>query len=212
MEPDYNSRDLRLHRKYILVICFVLVFLKYGGIKLEHIEFLGASFRITNVNAIYVGLWSILGYSVIRYYQYFRSQAWGHFVTEFRLMQVSNYQGTLNKIIGKAIAPNQLSPIIPGGAMQVPPQYFQAPKTSWWEHAFSGQLYLIRPAEKEGAVHVGSTPSQEHVTFKYHFIKDFWRQTLKTAFAFVFHTPYFFEYIVPLVLVFGTIGYYSWSA
>lgn len=208
MEPDYNSRDLRLHRKYILVLTFVLIFLKYGGISLEHIEFLGASFQITNVKAIYVGLWSILTYSVIRYYQYFRSEAWGHFVSEFRKMQVSHYQKKLNKIIEKAIAPNRLSPIMPGGSMQLPPQYFQAPKISLWKHKFSNQLFLIRPLEKEGTVHVGTTPSPGHVTFEYHFIKDFWWQTIKTACSFVVNTPYFFEYIVPLVLVIMVVVYY----
>ena len=71
---DPMSEDLRRQRRNLILTCFVLCFMKYGGIQITKTSVLGAEVQFNNASAIFFGIWLIWIYFVIRYYQYFMQE------------------------------------------------------------------------------------------------------------------------------------------
>ena len=49
-DTDYQPRDLRVHRNYIIITSFILLFLKTGGVTIDSINILGVSFDFENID------------------------------------------------------------------------------------------------------------------------------------------------------------------
>lgn len=71
---DPMSEDLRRQRRNIILISFILCFMKYGGIQITKTSVLGAEVQFNNASAIFFGIWLIWIYFLIRYYQYFMQE------------------------------------------------------------------------------------------------------------------------------------------
>ena len=204
-KPDYNSKDLRLHRKYILVVCFILIFLKYGGVKLDQVSLLGTSFRFENEKAIFLGLWIILFYSMFRYYQFFRHESWGHVQSEFREIQSRFYQNKFLRLLSKNVEPRILE-IQSKRTNEILhlPSYFHGIKSGFLSRRFDSPVSTVDPDREIG----GSYPAvNQQVSFKYNLVKDFFWQTLRASWHFIFNTPFFFEFLFPFLLLMGTLIY-----
>jgi hypothetical protein len=204
-QSDYNSKDLRLHRKYILVLCFILIFLKFGGVTMKDVTLMGTTFEISNSIAIFLGLWSILFYSIFRYYQYFRHESWGHVRSEFRSLQTRYYQRKLLQILSKHIYPRLLAVKYPETNAQISaPGYFNGSKSGLFTRRLQLSISTIDNVPKQNQEH---TIYNQPVDIKYNLIGNFSLQTLRVIGQFVFNTPFFFEFLFPFLLVIATLFY-----
>jgi|SRR6478736_149551 len=212
--PNYNSQDLRLHRKYILVLCFILVFLKYGGVKVEQVSFLGTSFSFENSHAIFLGLWIILFYSIFRYYQFFRHESWGHVQSEFRTIQDRVYHKKFMKLLRKAALPRILASdsIRAKAHYHGDPRYFSGLKKGVFSRRYNFQVPTVEfdVDDRKDDLRIYT----ENVAFEYHLLKHFWWQTIRASWHYTFNTPFFFEFLFPFLLLAGTIiycGFTNWE-
>jgi hypothetical protein len=210
-KPDYNSKDLRLHRKYILVLCFVLCILKYGGVKLNQVNLLGTSFSFDNNSAIFLGLWIILFYSIFRYYQYFRHESWGHLQSEFREVRSRFYEPKFLAMVSKEVYPKILE-VQAQRKRRRPahaPSYFHGQRVGLLTRRFTSQVAVVETEEQVDTDVVG-----QHVNFKYSVVRHFPIQTCAASWHFVIHTPFFFEFLFPFCLLLSTLiycGFTNWE-
>lgn len=209
---DINTRDLRLHRQYILVVCFILIFLKFGGVSLEEVSLLGASFKISNTKAIYVGLWAILLYSLIRYYQYFRHESLESFLNEYQHLIIRYFQPKFQKLVENHIAPDTLAKTDPLSQRQLAlPEYSNAHKVSMFRRRFKHKTTIVQQDKRyseSSLTNTMNTSSQKEIDFEFSTLRFSWLW-IKVIFHFVFNTPFVFEFIFPFVLIVTTIVYCS---
>lgn len=71
---DPMTEDLRRQRRNLIMISFILCFMKYGGVVIAKTTLLGTEINFTNILAIFLALWLIWLYFCIRYYQYFMQE------------------------------------------------------------------------------------------------------------------------------------------
>lgn len=203
-KPDYNSKDLRLHRKYILVLCFVLIILKYGGVKLDNVSLLGTSFSFENDKAIFLGLWIILFYSIMKYYQFFRHESWAHVKDEYKEVRSRIYEPKFIALLSNAVHPRILEVLAKRKEGYYPhgPTYFHGKKVGLFSRRFTQPVTTIDTVGGDG-IEVRNEP----VDFQYNTFRHFFWQTLRANWHFVFHTPFFFEFLFPFILLTATIIY-----
>ena len=59
----------------MLAISIALVFIKFSGVQIQELIFLGINFgTLENPQAIYVGIWILYFYFLVRYYQYYMQE------------------------------------------------------------------------------------------------------------------------------------------
>lgn len=68
------SEGIRRQRRSLIITSLILSFMKYGGITFKKISLYGSEITLSNVSAIYVFLWIMWFYFMIRYYQYFKQE------------------------------------------------------------------------------------------------------------------------------------------
>lgn len=69
------SDGLARQRRNLLAVSVILVFVKFAGVKIEELVFLGINFgTLENPQAIYLGIWLVFLYFAIRYYQYYMQE------------------------------------------------------------------------------------------------------------------------------------------
>ena len=68
------SDDLRRQRRSLITIGLVLTIMKYSGIKITKFSLFGAELSISNTNAVYILLWMMWFYFLIRFYEYYRQE------------------------------------------------------------------------------------------------------------------------------------------
>lgn len=71
---DPMSEDLRRQRRNLVLVSFVLCFMKYGGVSITKTSVLGSEIQFSNTSSIFFGVWLLWIYFFIRYYQYFMQE------------------------------------------------------------------------------------------------------------------------------------------
>ena len=72
---DPMSDGLLRQRRNLISISCVLVFVKFSGVKIDHLSFLSIDFgALDNPSAIYIAIWTAFFYFLFRYYQYFTQE------------------------------------------------------------------------------------------------------------------------------------------
>jgi len=198
---EYQSRDLRIHRKYVLVISFVLIFLRSGGVTIEKINFLGASFVFENINAIYWALWVLLFYSLLRYWQYYITYSTGEgYWKPYYAYRELLFMPTVKRII------NEQDPI-PVEELHINKRSYPnfnhlESKSKWVKGHYTGDQVVDS---------TGITIKANGVEVEFHMIKDFGWLYIKLWILFLFNRPAIFEFLFPFIFGIGTIIYCNWS-
>lgn len=66
------SEGLSRQRRNLISISCVLIFLKFAGVEIDKLSFLGLDFgKVGNPSALYLAIWIFYFYLLVRYYQYF---------------------------------------------------------------------------------------------------------------------------------------------
>ena len=209
-QKDSNSPDLRLHRKFILVLCFILIFLKYGGVSISSVSLLGTIINIANRNALFLGLWIILLYSILRYWQYFNQDSWDSFKRSFRRLQDRYYQRKFLHLLQSVIEPEKLVDQSYSEYHNLP-EFSRGAKSGFWKRKYVLNVSTKNPADFKNSI---GPALHAHVDVEYSLFKHFPKQTLKVAWHFVMNTPIFFEFIFPFLLIAFTIiycGFGNWE-
>ena len=71
---DPMTEDLRRQRRNLIVISFILCFMKFGGIVIAKTTIFGTEIKFSNISAIFFALWLMWLYFSVRYYQYFMQE------------------------------------------------------------------------------------------------------------------------------------------
>ena len=76
MRNDIKPMSEHLHRQRrgLIVTSVILCFMKYGGITINRISILGIEIQFANIHALYLFIWIIWLYFLIRYYQFFMQE------------------------------------------------------------------------------------------------------------------------------------------
>lgn len=98
-KKDEQNQDLRLHRKYLYVLCLTLWLLDFGEIQLQDVKFIFTSAPITNPIPFYIAIWIVFVYSLLRYWQFYRTNAYTIFKVEYQQLKNAVYQSKIDKII-----------------------------------------------------------------------------------------------------------------
>lgn len=77
------SPDLIRQRRNLMIVSVTIIFLRFGGVTVEKVGAMGLELNIANRAALYVGLWMLFLYFLIRYYQYFMQESNHGIRTEF---------------------------------------------------------------------------------------------------------------------------------
>ncbi|WP_193164098.1 hypothetical protein [Microbulbifer hainanensis] len=78
------SDGLLRQRRNLILISSLLIFLRFSKVEISKLSFLGVEFgSFENPSAIYVALWIVWGYFLIRYYQYFMQEGFNESVVKF---------------------------------------------------------------------------------------------------------------------------------
>lgn len=77
------SPDLIRQRRNLMIVSMTIIFLRFGGVTVEKVGAMGIELKISNPAALYVGLWVLFLYFLLRYYQYFMQETNHSFKTEF---------------------------------------------------------------------------------------------------------------------------------
>ena len=77
------TNDLLRQRRNLIVICCILIFLKFSEIQISKFAILGIEFsNFKNPESIYLAIWIGWAYFLIRYYQYFIQEGFPNFKSE----------------------------------------------------------------------------------------------------------------------------------
>lgn len=68
------GEGLLRQRRNLFVVCAVLWFLRYGGVKVQKLSLAGFEIEMSNPAAVTVALWLAFAYFLYRYYQYFTDE------------------------------------------------------------------------------------------------------------------------------------------
>ncbi|MCU7843311.1 MAG: hypothetical protein KZQ93_05680 [Candidatus Thiodiazotropha sp. (ex Monitilora ramsayi)] len=75
MNIDPMSDGLTRQRRNLISISCILIFLKFAGVEISELTFLGLDFsKLGNPSALYLVIWVFFGYFLFRYYQYFSQE------------------------------------------------------------------------------------------------------------------------------------------
>ncbi|MDC0004223.1 hypothetical protein OAE19_07470 [Porticoccaceae bacterium] len=75
MKIEPMSEGLVRQRRNLISISCILIFLKFAGIEISKLTFLGIDFgKLGNPSALYLAIWVFYSYFLSRYYQYFAQE------------------------------------------------------------------------------------------------------------------------------------------
>ncbi len=77
------SNDFLRQRRNLIIVCCILIFLKFSKVQISNFGILGVEFSsFNNPESIYLAIWVGWIYFVIRYYQYFSQEGLQNFKRE----------------------------------------------------------------------------------------------------------------------------------
>jgi hypothetical protein len=200
MGPDerdkYQSRDFRLHRKYILVLAVVQFIVTYGGIEFDRINFMGLVGEIKNPEIFQISILILTGYSLIRYYQYFDTDCLGYLMANYRSILNSKFARYASKKFTNELIKDDV--INPGETLvESPFNINQFKKNANGDYVlFNVTLRNIKKSETK-TINVKEKKVGKN---RFRFLQ------LTSGFEYVIRRPYFFELIFPILIALVSIG------
>ena len=188
--------DLRRQRRNLIIMCLLLLFMKYGGVTINKLSVFGAEIILSNVLAIYVVLWLIWLYFLVRYSQYF----WQEGLT---ILKSAIREATKTFCSPKVaeLARRNYKPSIYNLTMF---NYNYMKKINWYTREFS---------DREIETDELGSPIGNRVSFSIK-IWSLWKELLRSYYQVIIKqsmgTDYFFPFIFSL-LVFYYCNYGDWQ-
>lgn len=134
------SEGLRRQRRNLILISCVLCFMKYGGINITKTTVLGTEIQFSNSLAIFLGLWVIWIYFLVRYYQYFMQEAVRKIIDSFKKTLEIKCGPIIKKIV------TSQHPVLEGSSD--PFDYNSIPRKTWKVLTFSG-TEIVKVKDKD---------------------------------------------------------------
>ena len=187
-DTDYQPRDLRVHRNYIIITSFILLFLKTGGVTIDSINILGVSFDFENIDAIFWGLWAILLYGLLRFWGYVKTYSIGYLIQSFKDYRDLLFKKRIKKLINQKLSPASFITMSNYGQTQEYPVYGQLQKTSMF----------IRKTKVKAHDNVEGSLQEIEVDIELHSIKHFWYLYIPLTIKYLINRPQFWEIIFPI--------------
>jgi|GEM_PF-2296649 hypothetical protein len=180
---DMSEGLIRQRRNLISVSC-ILVFLKFAGVEISKLSFLGLDFdELKNPSAFYLLIWVAYFYFALRYYQYF----W----QEGRSKVTNNYiSGVRNRTINK-VWTNAKKSKINGEFRTYEPNTLEELEANDWKYEAT-----YRKADGTKIVVGMVLEKKERVKCR-----------VNTIINLTFHTSIVTDYLLPFLFAIGALSY-----
>ncbi len=203
MDPEerekYQSRDFRIHRKYILVLSVVQFIFIFGGVKFKSINFVGFIAEIENPEVIQISILILMIYSLVRYYQYFDTDCLGYLI--------SNYRNILNGKFSHYATKKIIAEMRSEGTLHETDELYDPTTVNLNQFSDSEKGYIVAHELNFNVTEVLSNDMKRIVVegkVKKSVLKYL---QLKSIFIYVIKRPYFFELIFPIILGLVSLGF-----
>lgn len=181
------TEGLARQRRNLISISCLVVFLKFAGVEVDKLTFLGLDFgQINNPSALYVAIWIFFTYFLFRYYQYFCQEG----STKILLVY---YEGLEELVIShiKRMA-YQVSPI----AAYHPHQLAALQKDNW-------MVRITYKREEDGRT---GSPTNEVVDSRFP-KATLWKYRIKASIKITLNTSVISDYILPFIIAIAAFIY-----
>lgn len=125
------SEHLHRQRRGLIVTSVILCFMKYGGITINKISVLGVEILFANIHALYLFIWIIWLYFLIRYYQYFMQEG----LTQIKSSYWNKFSELSRTKITKVV--KAFHPRSSGGYDSY--NWYNLEKVNWYTRGYSGE-------------------------------------------------------------------------
>ncbi len=175
------SEGIRRQRRSLIITSLILSFMKYGGITIKKISVLGVEILLSNISALYVFIWLIWFYFLIRYYQYFMQEGVPKMTISFQTMLTEICRAKIKALV-KAEHPR-----VQGSSQQF--DYNILKKSNWYTINYVGQEL------KEADVYNASNPFEMDIK-----LWSLWKEILISYYQVFVNKSVMTDYILPLLI------------
>jgi hypothetical protein len=156
--------------------------MKYGGITSNKISIMGVEIKFDNISVLYVFIWLIWVYFLIRYYQYFRQEGGSEISESLANMLTDICRPEIEKIIREA-HPQAIE-------RNHPFDYNSLSKVNWYTRRYSGEEKADKPPYYDE-----TNPFEVDIN-----LFSLWKQILKSYYHIIINRSVITDYILPLAL------------
>ena len=189
------QEDLRRQRRNLIVMSLLLIFMKCGGMTINKKSVFGAEIVLSNVSVVYIFIWLIWGYFLIRYYQYFMQKGFAETNKVFKDMINKRCMPKIDELV-RASHPNIAN-------LEGEMRYCILEKISWTNRLFSGSMW-VNYDPKPGKV------SQKRIEVPIN-ISAVWKEIIISIFRVLVNHTVATDYLLPLFLALFTVIYCNYS-
>ena len=185
---DPMTEDLRRQRRNLMVVSFILCFMKYGGIVITKTTLFGTEIQFANISAIYLALWLIWLYFCMRYYQYFMQE--GVWKIRFSLndMLTEKCRGKIKSLV------TAKHPDAQGSSQMF--DYNILKKVNWYSILFIGQEPIKNDVYDQSKKFEMNIP-----------IWLLWKEIMKSYYHVFFNQSIMTDYVFPVLFALFTFTY-----
>lgn len=186
------QEDLRRQRRNLIVMSLLLIFMKCGGMTINKMSIFGAEIVLSNISVVYIFIWLIWGYFLIRYYQYFMQKGFAETNRVFKDMINKRCSSKIEELV-RASDPSL-------GQLEGEMRYCILKKASWTTRLFIGE------ARNDRSLYEPMKQIEVPIS-----VRAVWKEIMFSIFRVLVNHTVATDYLLPIFLALFTFTYCNYG-